>query len=407
MKNRVLYISYDGMTDPLGQSQVLPYLKGLVQKGYNISLISFEKPERYEQLRQQIQAECEEHTIAWYPSVYTKTPPLLSTIKDVRKMRKTALKLHQREPFDIVHCRSYIAALVGLKMKRKFNTKFVFDMRGFWADERVEGGIWNRKHFIFNLAYSFFKKKELQFFKAADHVVSLTESGKNEILSWKSLENKTPDISVIPCCVDDVLFNPESINPHRKRKLKAALGIEEEHQVLGYVGSIGTWYMLDEMLDFFNVQLQKNNKLKFLFVTGESPQHILEKAVERNIPKEALIITSTSHKYVPLHISLFDCSIFFIRPTFSKKASSPTKQGELMAMGVPVICNSGVGDTDAIINKYNAGTVLQNLTDEEYKKIDLDQLNTDSKAIRNGAIDYFGLSKGVEMYAWIYQTVMK
>lgn len=407
MKNRVLYISYDGMTDPLGQSQVLPYLKGLVQKGYAISLISFEKPERYEQLRQQIQTECEEHTIAWYPSVYTKTPPLLSTIKDVRKMRKTALKLHQREPFDIVHCRSYIAALVGLKMKRKFNTKFVFDMRGFWADERVEGGIWNRKQLIFKAAYKFFKKKELQFFKTADHVVSLTESGKNEILSWKSLANKAPNISVIPCCVDDELFNPESINPHRKRKLKAALGIKDENQVMGYVGSIGTWYMLDEMLDFFKVQYEKNSNLKLLFVTGESPQHILEKAVERNIPREALIITSTSHKYVPLHISLFDCSIFFIRPTFSKKASSPTKQGELMAMGVPVICNSGVGDTDAIINKYNAGKVLQNLTDEEYKKIDLDQLNTDSKAIRNGSIDYFGLSKGVEKYAWIYQTVMK
>lgn len=407
MKNKVLYISYDGMTDPLGQSQVLPYLKGLVNKGYDISLISFEKPERYKQIKQQIQTECEAHNISWYPSLYTKTPPLLSTLKDVRKMRKTAYKLHQRESFDIVHCRSYIAGLIGLQMKRKYNTKLVFDMRGFWADERVEGGIWDRKKTLFNLAYKYFKKKELQFFKTADRVVSLTESGKNEILSWKSMTYNKPDITVIPCCVDDELFNPESINPHRKRKLKAALGIQDENQVLGYVGSIGTWYMLDEMLDFFKVQYEINADLKFLFVTGEAPHLILEKASERNIPKEALIITSTTHKYVPLHISLFDCSIFFIRPTFSKKASSPTKQGELMAMGVPIICNSGVGDTDHIITKFNAGVVLQSLNKEEYSKVELQRLDKDSKSIRNGAIDYFGLSKGVSKYASIYKRIME
>ena len=33
MSSRVLYISYDGMTDALGQSQVLPYLCGLAQRG--------------------------------------------------------------------------------------------------------------------------------------------------------------------------------------------------------------------------------------------------------------------------------------------------------------------------------------------------------------------------------------
>jgi hypothetical protein len=52
-----------------------------------------------------------------------------------------------------------------------------------------------------------------------------------------------------------------------------------------------------------------------------------------------------------LNISLFDTSIFFIRPTYSKKASSPTKQGEIMAMGIPLICNYGVGDTDEIVKK--------------------------------------------------------
>ena len=46
--HRVLYVSYDGMTDPLGQSQVLPYILGLNKKGYQFTLVSFEKPERLE-----------------------------------------------------------------------------------------------------------------------------------------------------------------------------------------------------------------------------------------------------------------------------------------------------------------------------------------------------------------------
>ena len=43
---KVLYITYDGMTDPLGQSQVLPYLVGLSEKGYKFTILSFEKKER-------------------------------------------------------------------------------------------------------------------------------------------------------------------------------------------------------------------------------------------------------------------------------------------------------------------------------------------------------------------------
>ena len=43
------------MTDPLGQSQVLPYLKGLSALGHQFHLISFEKNERYQEEYQKIE----------------------------------------------------------------------------------------------------------------------------------------------------------------------------------------------------------------------------------------------------------------------------------------------------------------------------------------------------------------
>ena len=40
---RVLFISYNGMLDPLGQSQVIPYLRELARAGVRFTLLSFER----------------------------------------------------------------------------------------------------------------------------------------------------------------------------------------------------------------------------------------------------------------------------------------------------------------------------------------------------------------------------
>jgi hypothetical protein len=42
---KVLYVTYDGLLDPLGSSQVVPYVLGLAARGVEIDVLSFEKPE--------------------------------------------------------------------------------------------------------------------------------------------------------------------------------------------------------------------------------------------------------------------------------------------------------------------------------------------------------------------------
>ena len=407
MNKNVLYISYDGMTDPLGQSQVLPYLSGLSKEGYSFHLISFEKEERFEQHREHIQAICDAAGINWHPLSYTKKPPLLSTIYDVQRMKRLAHKLHKEHAFKIIHCRSYIAALVGLGMKKKYGTKFLFDMRGFWANERIDGKIWNLSNPIFKRVYDYFKKKEIQFFKHADYTISLTYNGKKEIESWKEFGEHTPQIEVIPCCVDLELFNPEKINKTDQSNLRETLHIAPTDFILGYVGSIGTWYMLSEMLDYFKLLKATRPSAKFLFVTGENPSTIINKAQEKEIKLEDIIITSCRHNEVPLNISLFDCSIFFIRPTYSKKASSPTKQGEIMAMGIPLICNAGVGDTDLVVEKYQAGQVLKDLTDAAYLQSFEIEFNFIKSKTMEGAREFYGLEEGVRRYLSVYEKLVK
>ena len=159
----IAYLSYDGLTDPLGQSQVLPYVKGLAQKGYAITIFSFEKKERFKANKNIIENICREAGIEWLPFLYTKNPPVLSTLWDVSRLRKRVKKEHRKKHFSLIHCRSYLSALVGLHMKTKHAVPFIFDMRGFWADERVDGKLWNLKNPLFNAIYKYFKRKEKEF----------------------------------------------------------------------------------------------------------------------------------------------------------------------------------------------------------------------------------------------------
>ncbi len=401
----ILYLSYDGMTDPLGQSQVLPYLIGLTKEGFNFHIISFEKQHRFEMNKDHIQKICDDSNIIWHPNSYTQKSPLFTTIWDVYRMKKLAKKLNKDSQFHIVHCRSYISALVGLSMKKQYGTKFIFDMRGFWADERIDGGLWDLNNPIFRLVYKYFKKKEVSYFQNSDYTISLTQNGKTEIESWDIFKNNPPKIQIIPCCVDLELFNPESIDQSSKNNLKSKLGLKNEDYVIGYVGSIGTWYMLSEMLDYFKVLKIENPFAKFLFVTGEKPEKIYKVVEQKQIDNKDIIITSCLHKDVPLNISLFERSIFFIRPTYSKKASSPTKQGEIMAMGIPLVCNYGVGDTDEIVKKYKAGSVVTLFNDENYLRSIQFPDPVDDKLMMNGAREFYSLKGGIEKYLKVYKEI--
>jgi hypothetical protein len=129
-------------------------------------------------------------------------------------------------------------------------------------------------------------------------------------------------------------------------------------------------------------------------------------AAEKGIDRKEILVTSTTHNLVPLYISLFGLSVFFIRPTYSKMASSPTKQGEIMAMGVPLVCNAGVGDTDEIVRKHKAGAVLQQLDKRNYEENANLPKHFDRLSTMNGALEVYGLDRGVELYRQVYRSVL-
>lgn len=364
--SKVLYISYDGMTDALGESQVIPYLVGLSHLGHQISIISAEKPKNFEKRSQAIAELLKEHSIEWFPVKYNSKPPVISTLLDFWTIKRKARLLHKSKSFSIVHCRSYIPAIIGMYLKKKYGVKFIFDMRGFWADERIEGGIWSKKNLVYRFIYKYFKTTEKKLFSNADFTISLTHEGEKIIHSWDFIKHQPIKIQVIPCCTNFELFDYNKINDEDILTYRNKLKIEPESIVVSYLGSIGTWYMMDEMFNFFNHLLNKHPHSVFLFITRD-PKELLNKYIDKyNIPKEKLVVYSAERKEIPTLLSLSTVSLFFIKPVFSKKASSPTKHGEIMGLGIPIICNTGVGDIDFIVKSTNTGFVMNDFSENTY-----------------------------------------
>lgn len=410
MNNNILYISYDGMTDSLGRSQVLPYLCGLATKGFNITIISAEKPMAFEQGRNEVEEIVKASKIDWQPIIYTKRPPIISTLIDILKIRRLAFKLHKTKQFGIVHCRSYISAFIGLAMKHKFGCRFVFDMRGFFADERVDGNIWNTKKLIYRKVYQYFKNKEKIFMTEADAIISLTNAAKSEILSWQLQNVDSEKITVIPCCADVNHFDFNKINDDTINEWRNKLNISDNQFVLSYLGSVGTWYMLPEMLSFFSQLLKIQQNAIFLFITRDSEKLIRTEAEKFCIPAEKIVVQPATRNQVPSLASLSNASLFFIKPVWSKKASSPTKLAELMALGIPCLTNSGVGDVDDIIRQNPIGVLIEGWSKNDYRLAieKMLKLPLEGKAVaRQQACQQFSLQNGVNAYEKVYEKLCK
>ena len=139
------------------------------------------------------------------------------------------------------------------------------------------------------------------------------------------------------------------------------------------------------------------------------PEWLEEIAQSKGIPKSALRIIKANREDVPKLAAVSNWSVFFIKPVYSKKASSPTKMGELLGLGIPLICNSNVGDVEAIMNTCSQGQLVHHYTIEEYSKIADSILTTtpiQKDLLNKTAWDFYSLEMGVKRYASVYENLI-
>ena len=395
MRKGVLYISYDGILEPLGQSQVLSYIEKLSCRR-PIYLISFEKEYSYKEFAgaQSLIDRMSIAGISWFRLKYHRSPSTLATAWDVFRGFVLGLWLTKRYKLAAVHARSYVPSIIALLIKAVTGTPYIFDMRGFWADERVDGGLWPRDGILFRLAKWF----ERRFLSSSGHVVSLKSSAVRVMRDFAYLKDRVPVFTVIPTCTDLERFKP-SINKPSASPF-----------VLGYVGTVGTWYLFEEVALAFRILMHLKPDARLLIINRGEHDYIRKTLLAAGVPQSVIEITSCSHYEIPTAMARMHAGIFFIKPVFSKQASAPTKLGEFLGCGIPCLGNAGVGDMAEVIGSERVGVAITSFDEASLHQglVQLLSLCSDpdvSDRCVAAARRHFSLDEGVARYERIYTSL--
>ena len=384
---RVIYVSYDGALDPLGASQVVPYLLGLSVRGVAITLLTFEKPTRWGQVaaRDEMQSRLETRGIRWRPLRYHRRPRLVGTLLDVIAGGRTIAHEASRVTSALIHCRGDVATFMGRWARLPSTIPVLYDVRGFFSDERVESGSW-RKGSVLDRAV---RRTEAANLRRADGVVVLTRRAAETL---RRRRPSLPSLRVIPTCADVSVFKPRA--PGQKPEFG-----------LVYSGSLGTWYMAEEMVAFARSAAGAVPG-PALFLTPQ-PEEVRRLGPT---PEWAEIRTVESGA-VPEWLRRASALLFFSRGKASDRARCPTKFAEGLASGLPVICNRGIGDLDDIVEREGVGVLVDGFSEAAYSAAirRLKELLEDpglSARCRRLAEARYSVDLGVDAYHGLYSELV-
>jgi glycosyltransferase involved in cell wall biosynthesis len=381
---KIVYVSYDGALDPLGSSQIVPYLEGLSRSGYGFRLISFEKPDRLRGgRRRDMEERLRESGIEWAPLTYHRSPRVPATLWDVLCGARAIRNAGRAGP-DLMHVRGEVPAIMA--RVARLRSPLLLDMRGFWSDERVDAGSWRAGSTLDRLI----RDQERRNRSVADHIVVLTRAAER-ILAERGV--RTP-CTVIPTCVDTARFIPR-VSP------------ELPMYDLVYFGSLGGWYMTAEMIEFVRIARIESPKFRALFLVNT-----VAAPMAREIEAAGADVRTADPRDMPGWLGRCRASMFFIQPTFSKLASCPTKLAESLAMGLPVIALSGVGDVDSFLTHDRVGVALASTTPETlragWRQLTALMVDPETPArCRRLAESSLSLEVGVARYRIVYDQLLR
>jgi glycosyltransferase involved in cell wall biosynthesis len=338
---RVLFASYDSIVDGPGRSQTIPYLRGLAARGHVPAMFSFERPGVLADAARV--AEIEE---ALGGAPWTRVPWRRSAARDLASGLAAMRRAAKAHDADLVHARGYVPAFLA----RRLGRPYLFDMRGFWPDERADGGLWSRKSF----GYRLWKRIERDLCREARGVVVLTERARDELRRLELVPDATP-VRVIPTCADLDRFRPVP----RDERAPQCRADARRWLVLG---ATGTWYLREETLDLAARALARDPRSVLHVLTLDDTGPLLDGLARRGVGADRVMARAVSSADVPRWISGAHVAIVLVRPTWSKTASCPTKLGELLGCGVPVVMNSGIGDGDRIFRTTDVGVIVNDFT---------------------------------------------
>jgi glycosyltransferase involved in cell wall biosynthesis len=355
-----LHLCYLGLDDALVHTQVLPYLRALAGRGYEMHLLTFESAEREPAARDALAEELRASGVRWHERRYHRRPSLPATLYDVVVGAWTAFRLMRRHRIRLLHARSHVGAAMALPLRVLFGVPFLFDVRGLLPDEYADAGHWRRG----GLKYRLGKAMERVFLRRARQVVVLTETTRDDLVRADPMvAARAADLTVIPCCVDLAAYREDEAGRARERAERGWDG----RCVLVFVGKLGLWSLDAEMARFFAAAYRADPRF-VLHVLTPTRADVLRRTLDaESVPPESYRITAAAPRDVPAILRAADAGLMLVQASVGRRSSSPTKMGEYLASGLPVVATRGIGDCDRMLGG-GRGVLLDGLDREAYTR---------------------------------------
>ncbi len=356
INNYCFYISYDGLLDPLGNSQILPYLEGLSDRGFKFVVLSFEKVDREKKLINELNKRLKSKNISWIYLPFKKQ--FLGYFRRILKSCYVLNKISKNKNIALFHTRGILTAIVYLFCRLK--CPLIYDIRAF-AGEYIDCRRVSSNS-IFGYGLLFFEKVLINL---SSGIVVLDESGFSYLR--QNFKRLKAEIKIIPTCTDTKKFPV-------LEKLSENKNLEYYRFV--FLGGARFPYRPDLALIFIKKLLENNINCKIDFINERDHYYIEKLCNDFNIPFENYDIFSLPQREVSTHLVNYHSGLIFNTSGAWRKMSSPTKLGEYLAAGLHIISLSGIEVINRLSKKQpNIFDVLEeinfkeNLTEKKLKEI--------------------------------------
>lgn len=314
---RVTYLSMDPLGSTVGASQVLAYVLRLASRGVGVDLHSFERTLDGD-LRDLLTAA----GVRWHPHRFGAGGARGGLGRVAR------LAQHIRGA-SLVHARSDMAAAAVMSSSVG---KWVWDVRSLWADQKVATGVFSEG----SLQARVFRRIERAAARRSDRVITLTSSAI-DVLDDRHGGVVGPKADVVTTCADRQRFVPAP--PPENGPLRVLLA-----------GTLNRYYDVPAMLDLV-AALRRMTDVEFIVAAPETTDW------ESDLEAVGAVRLSASAAEMPDLIASCHVGLSICREDagVSLLAAMPTKIGEILAVGRPVVVNRGLVDATHLLEDAEAG----------------------------------------------------
>ena len=364
------YLTIDSLSEGVGSSQITPLISRLSTRGLKINMVSYEKFPPSKQLLEYFKS----IGVEWNSRPFGSNG-FIGGIGRLNNLRREIPRT------NLIHARSDIPALAGIASGE---APVLWDVRSLWADQKVM------------IQKNLSNKILFRSYLGLESIAAAKSLGMSTLTSAvvPILENRHKNLPLLRTVVPTAVYLSHfQLSPKFPTKFRAL-----------FSGTYNNYYDLN-LSALFMEELRKQ-----VAVETHWAQPMESDKSHIGVGEEEIFSVSQIGMAALIPNYSFGISICKMDAGPSLAAAMPTKIGEFLACGRPVVVNKGLGDMDRFIDEFDAGITLDgnqdNLVNGATKLVDLITDPETPNRCRALAAKYFSMDAGANKYLDLYSQML-